>query len=498
MKYKVTAKDTQGDGGTQFKVKEFANSAAIQAYKNKLKSSGWELDSIEPYSEPSKDYGTEQSIEVDLPSALDPLQGVVSQARENKLVRNYNSQQSMETPEVEDIKEKEYIRNQETSPFAQGALQGATFGFSDEIGGFVDDETKEYMRAKQTVAKEQNPIQYGVGEWLGSIPSGLGVGKAIGAGAKALIPVVAKSATMAGQLGRIASNPGMTSALAEGALSGAGQADDGARAKGAVAGAGMSLAGAFLGQSLAKKVGAKAVDNTDEFLKSVDDIVRAKKSGADKAVSQVAPDIAQSPAITPDLPQTPAQLAVRREFDTVSPELAREPMIQNMTSAKFTNSLDEALLRGGRDQNERLIYGAVAKDVDQEAKENALKYLEAKAAQEAIRSGIEPIQKKIVNNIVTQPDLPAATFGSFNQQARAALNQIPIAAKGGQYAGAGVMSSNIVSGDSLEQAAEESQFGAQIADKLLSPKEERDRLEQEAMQQALQTILQYERKRGMR
>jgi hypothetical protein len=173
-------------------------------------------------------------------------------------------------------------------------------------------------------------------------------------------------------------------------------------------------------------------------------------------------------------------------------------MIQNMTSAKFTNSLDEALLRGGRDQNERLIYGAVAKDVDQEAKENALKYLEAKAAQEAIRSGIEPIQKKIVNNIVTQPDLPAATFGSFNQQARAALNQIPIAAKGGQYAGAGVMSSNIVSGDSLEQAAEESQFGAQIADKLLSPKEERDRLEQEAMQQALQTILQYERKRGMR
>lgn len=492
MKYQIVAKDIQGDGGQQSKIKDLPDAASRQAYINKLKSAGWELVSMEPYKEPSVDYGNQQSRAI---SGIKPLDSVINAGKKMQDVeQDYQANTSFENPEVLAAREQANQLNtkqSDISPFWSGVKEGASLGLQDEVAGLVDEDTKDYIRAKNLVAKETNPISYGVGEWLGSIPTGLGVGKAVGIGARAAIPLVSRSATAATQLGKIATNPGVTSGVLEGAISGAGQADDGDRATGALAGAGSSLVGAWLGKSIGKKLGVSPVDNSKEFMSKVDDIVRAKKDiplWVSNPKAKAGQEMSQL---------TPAQQA-DKEFREISPEMARYPAVGNMTSAKFNNALDEFLLRGGRDQYERLMHGAVAKETKDEAKEKAREYLAAKAAREAERQGIAiaPIQDNLVDQVMQADQLPAATAKSFNERAREALGKIPTPTSDGSYTGAGIVSSNLTSGDAFEQAAEQSAFGAQIADKLLSPKEERDRLERQAFDEAMALIMDYERRRG--
>lgn len=103
--------------------------------------------------------------------------------------------------------------------FGRGALQGLTFGFSDEIAGLAESaftnktykQARDESRAANKKAKEENPWSYGIGEVGGGIGSAALTGGA-GLAAKAGLTGVRAAAALG---------------AAEGALSGVGTAEGG-------------------------------------------------------------------------------------------------------------------------------------------------------------------------------------------------------------------------------------------------------------------------------
>ena len=97
--------------------------------------------------------------------------------------------------------------------FARGAFQGATFGYGDELTGIAEylltgkpyAKGRDESRASNDIARESNPITYGVGDVAGGV-------------ATAFVPGlgIAKGATMAGRIGK---------ATALGAAAGVGYSD---------------------------------------------------------------------------------------------------------------------------------------------------------------------------------------------------------------------------------------------------------------------------------
>jgi hypothetical protein len=157
--------------------------------------------------------------------------------------------------------------------FGRGALQGLTLGFSDELptGGNIalaGDSTQadainkkgtELARIKNKLAAEGSPVAYGVGEFLGSIPTSLGVS---GAGKKIASWLAPRAIqiglpTIGKGIAQTAINPiaqNFTSGAVEGALQGAGTSEKKNygedAAKGAVTGGLSGLLGGFLGKKI--------------------------------------------------------------------------------------------------------------------------------------------------------------------------------------------------------------------------------------------------------
>jgi len=133
--------------------------------------------------------------------------------------------------------------------FLSGAGDAATFGFGDEILGFLrggfDDEARDRYtwesRDQQAAAREADPWAYGGGQVAGALGSGFGVGGLAKAGLQGLglAATAASAASKAGPLSRIFAAAG-TGALG-GGIYGAGSAngDDvlGSAAEGAAWGA---------------------------------------------------------------------------------------------------------------------------------------------------------------------------------------------------------------------------------------------------------------------
>lgn len=68
--------------------------------------------------------------------------------------------------------------------FSEGVLQGASFGYIDEILGIGDKDTKEGLRVYQDRMEKENPVAYGGGEMVGAFTSGvptMGIGGFTGA-----------------------------------------------------------------------------------------------------------------------------------------------------------------------------------------------------------------------------------------------------------------------------------------------------------------------------
>ena len=130
--------------------------------------------------------------------------------------------------------------------FARTAAQGATFGLSDELAGLVARLPGGKTSEEATAAARQNLAQYRKahpGMAIGAeVLGGLATGLLVPGGAARIIPTLGRGLRSArvGQRALSASGLG----AAEGALYGAGSADEGGRIGGAVKGA---LAGGLLG-----------------------------------------------------------------------------------------------------------------------------------------------------------------------------------------------------------------------------------------------------------
>lgn len=110
--------------------------------------------------------------------------------------------------EIDDPAPAEPPKVGKVASFLRGAVQGATFGFADEITGglrsLVSDKTYEQerdaSRAAYRAAQEANPLTYGAGDIAGSVATSFVPGLGIAKGAKAL-HVAAKAALAGGVSG---------------------------------------------------------------------------------------------------------------------------------------------------------------------------------------------------------------------------------------------------------------------------------------------------------
>jgi len=127
----------------------------------------------------------------------------------------------------------------------RGAMQGASFGFADEIGGLVGgQETQDAMRLDDFIAQQQYPKDYGAGKFAGMA-------------ATSVLPAgwVGRGASLAGMAGR-----GLLAGAVEGGAQGFGEAQGGfmprmeaaapGAAIGAVIGAGAPLLAAGAGAAV--------------------------------------------------------------------------------------------------------------------------------------------------------------------------------------------------------------------------------------------------------
>lgn len=184
-------------------------------------------------SELAKVFSQLDTMKADGASAKDAANFIKQQGMDVKSVANlYGSyQQTGEMPEESGI--------------GTAVLQGLTFGFSEEIGGLIDEVTggdyDAYVaneRAKYKIYKDANPLLALGGEILGSLPSMLVPGGAILKGSAA-----ASKAAKATQVGTTVKAPVAAAQAAPGmlgtSLRGAGQA----AAEGAVYGLGTGEGG---------------------------------------------------------------------------------------------------------------------------------------------------------------------------------------------------------------------------------------------------------------
>lgn len=193
----------------------------------------------------------------------------------------------------------------------RGALQGATFNFSDEITGalesLISDKTyqqaRDEARANNAAAREAHPVAFGAGEFAGGAAStlvpGLGIAKGAGVG------VTAAKAALAG------------------GLQGAGDADASfadtltSAARGAVAGAGVGAVAHAAGSALSKAAGGLLERTTSDAMgkarpKDVTTLKRLIESDKGSAVEMVhSADFG------------PAQAAIRKAASTNSIDDAR-------------------------------------------------------------------------------------------------------------------------------------------------------------------------------
>ena len=123
-----------------------------------------------------------------------------------------------------------YKRGAQMSPYAQAALtaaQGATFNFADELAGLANPEYAQMVRGATESYAQQNPLTAAGLELAGGLATAPLTGPlSLGRG----VTTMGKVARTAGDL------------AAQGALSGAGAADEGDRLAGAITGAGTSVA----------------------------------------------------------------------------------------------------------------------------------------------------------------------------------------------------------------------------------------------------------------
>jgi len=121
-------------------------------------------------------------------------------------------------------------RGAQMSPFAQGALtasQGATFNFADEMAGLINPQYRDVVRGATRQFASDYPIGAAATEMAGGLVTAPFTGPlSLGRG----ITTAGKVLRTAGDL------------AAQGALSGAGAAEEGERLSGAAMGAGTSLA----------------------------------------------------------------------------------------------------------------------------------------------------------------------------------------------------------------------------------------------------------------
>ena len=132
--------------------------------------------------------------------------------------------------------------------FGRMALQGATFGFADEIiGMFAGDEARERSRQNLSVRRSNNPGTSLMSEIAGGAAVPIGVGGA---------------AVRGGQSTRGLAATGAGLGALEGALFGAGESVEGERAQGAAIGAGVGAVtggvAAPAGGAAARAVGGRA------------------------------------------------------------------------------------------------------------------------------------------------------------------------------------------------------------------------------------------------
>jgi hypothetical protein len=157
--------------------------------------------------------------------------------------------------------------------FGRGLGQGALYNWTDELS-----DNKEVERAKNTLAQEGSPVAYGAGEWLGSIPAEIGATIAGGRVFKSIAPMLANSPALL----KTATNPAIrsvASGAAEGALSGAGVAEEGQKTEGAGKGAIIGSAFSMAGNKIANKLG---LDST-----------AAANQISDELISKLTPDARQ-------------------------------------------------------------------------------------------------------------------------------------------------------------------------------------------------------------
>ena len=174
---------------------------------------------------------------------------------------------SMSQDEIKAVLDKQFSTaapdKAEYSGLTQGArqaLQGATFGFSDEIGGgiaallgsiktgesFGDayDKIQKDLAAKRQAFGEDNPVLAPVLEIAGGLATGgAGAGKVLGSQAVRNAPALARGAAMTG------------TGAAEGALYGAGTADAGERLQGAAEGGAYGALGGAVAAPVANTLG---------------------------------------------------------------------------------------------------------------------------------------------------------------------------------------------------------------------------------------------------
>lgn len=185
--------------------------------------------------------------------------------------------------------------------FVRGAAQGASLGFSDEIGGALESvfTSKTYRQARDEArsankeAQEQNPWTYGAGGVAGGVASafvpGLNVVKAGGAvlGAKSLLAGAGAAAKVGAKLGALGGIGGSEAELGEGEL--------GKLAGDAALGAGLGglagVGGQVLSNAVGKVAAAKAASYAGEKLRAAQgEGKEAFEAAAQKLGSLVAKD----------------------------------------------------------------------------------------------------------------------------------------------------------------------------------------------------------------